>query len=98
MEAMQEAGFVDLGTKDLRLPLRDWPEDKKEKEIGILCAEATLGDLESKYSRIGIFSHLKTAGADFTRLHILHPECDSYLDTRRIAGLGRPYACAVPQP
>ncbi|KAH6857036.1 S-adenosyl-L-methionine-dependent methyltransferase [Chaetomium sp. MPI-CAGE-AT-0009] len=35
IKGMEEAGFVDIVVKDYMCPIGDWPQDKKQKEIGM---------------------------------------------------------------
>lgn len=37
--------------RDIRIPLGTWPEDPKQKQNGLICVEATVGDLEGMSSR-----------------------------------------------
>ncbi|KAK3290477.1 S-adenosyl-L-methionine-dependent methyltransferase [Chaetomium fimeti] len=37
IKGMEEAGFVDIVVKDYMCPIGDWPEDRKQKEIGMFA-------------------------------------------------------------
>ncbi|EAA30121.3 S-adenosyl-L-methionine-dependent methyltransferase [Neurospora crassa] len=45
-KAMEEAGFVDIAVKDIKIPLGAWPEDKKLAEIGLWWKMSLESDLE----------------------------------------------------
>lgn len=47
--AMEEAGFVDITVKDLKIPLGAWPEDKKLAEIGLWWKMAVESDIEGEF-------------------------------------------------
>jgi len=40
---MKEARFVAVKRRDIRIPIGDLPEDSKQKQIRLICVEATLG-------------------------------------------------------
>lgn len=47
-KAMEEAGFVDITVRDIKIPFGTWPEDKKQAEIGVWFKMALESDLEGK--------------------------------------------------
>lgn len=47
-KAMEEAGFVDITVKQLKIPFGTWPEDKRMSELGLWYKMALESDLEGK--------------------------------------------------
>lgn len=47
-KGMEEAGFVDLTVKDIKVPMGPWPADPKLKEIGQWAQYTLEQDLEGK--------------------------------------------------
>ncbi|KAJ4413553.1 hypothetical protein N0V85_003515 [Neurospora sp. IMI 360204] len=45
-KAMEEAGFVDVTVKDIKIPFGTWPEDKRLAEIGVWWKMGLESDLE----------------------------------------------------
>ncbi|KAK3399772.1 hypothetical protein B0T20DRAFT_406937 [Sordaria brevicollis] len=46
IKAMEEAGFVDITVKNIKIPLGIWPEDKRLAEIGLWWKISLESDLE----------------------------------------------------
>jgi len=44
-KCMEAAGFVDIQVMDIKVPFGNWPENKQQKELGIVTKAVTLADL-----------------------------------------------------
>lgn len=53
-KAMEEAGFVDIAVKDIKIPLGAWSEDKKLAEIGLWWKMSLEEDLEGKFQYFSV--------------------------------------------
>jgi len=48
---MKEAGFVDIQVKDIICPYGTWPEDPRQKEVGLFAKAGFKSDMDGKVSR-----------------------------------------------
>jgi len=49
-KGMKAAGFVDIHVKDMKIPFGAWPEDERQKELGILSKAFTMADLDGMFA------------------------------------------------
>jgi hypothetical protein len=67
---MKQAWFVYSTLKDIKVPFGDQHEDPNEK-IGLLCAEAALGDIEADRSQL-LRCFLRSVHANFCQGYMLY--------------------------
>jgi hypothetical protein len=53
---MEAAGFVNIGVKEIKLPMSPWSSDKKLKEAGAFCLLSMMDDLSGM--SLAIFTRL----------------------------------------
>jgi hypothetical protein len=80
---LEERGFVNLGTRQLKIPLGPWAKGKKEKKIGTMAQRDLYDGIEGistkLFTLLGYEKEELVKFLDDTRAQLMDPEAHTYI-------------------